>query len=140
MWDVCGSTHGTRLLLDPRGIRLQKAAKTYQQLRSYSHSISNQTPVYTGFVMASKLTLTMLAMLAMLATQLKSAARNMRSAQANAEVVQKYIDVEHISSFGVIPKCQQPETNSRPFHTEWVLGYDEEQLCSLKYPSVHNGA
>ena len=89
----------------------------------------------------------------------------MSSAHDNPEVVQKYIDCEveagrllpaqgsttnpiaqiHTSPFGVIPKRHQPEKwrlivdlSSPPGHS--VNGAVSEALCSVHYPSVHDGA
>ena len=85
----------------------------------------------------------------------------MGSATANPSVVQSYIDKEvsagrlvlsdgpdtqvHISSFGVIPKRHQPGKWRLIVDLSAPQGYlvndgISEALCSLKYPSVHNGA
>ena len=97
------------------------------------------------------------------AARLKSARKNLKSARDNPTVVQEYNDAEvqagrlvplpahidhnriHVSPFRVIPKCHQP--------SKWRLIVDlsspkghsvndgiSEPLCSLRYPSVHNGA
>ena len=92
---------------------------------------------------------------------LRSSRRNMGSATANPVVVQSYIDKEvnagrlvlsdvpdtqvHISSFGVIPKRHQPGKWRLIVDLSAPQGYSvndgiSEALCSLKYPSVHDGA
>ena len=92
---------------------------------------------------------------------LRPAQRNMGSAKANPAVVQRYIDTEmqagrlipvdgrkrqiHISSFGVIPKRQQPGKWRLIVDLSAPHGFSvndgiPEALCSLRYPSVHDGA
>ena len=97
------------------------------------------------------------------AARLKSARKNLKSAQDNPTVVQEYIDAEvqagrlvplpahtdqdriHVSPFGVIPKRHQPgkwrlivDLSSPKGHS--VNDGISESLCSLRYPSVHDGA
>ena len=94
-------------------------------------------------------------------TQLRSSGKNMASAKKNPEVVQAYIDSEvdtgrlmpvqdehpniHTSSFGVIPKRSQPGkwrliVNLSSPNGRSVNDGISAALCSLKYPSVHDGA
>ena len=92
---------------------------------------------------------------------LSPAQRNMGSAKANPAVVQQYIDTEmqagrvipvdsrkrqiHISSYRVIPKRQQPGKWRLIVDLSAPHGFSMnddilEALCSLKYPSVQDGA
>ena len=97
------------------------------------------------------------------AAHLNSARKNLKSAQDNLTVVQEYIDAEvqagqlvpipahinrdrvHVSPFGVIPKRHQPGKWQLIVDLSLPKGHSvndgiSESLCSLHYPSVHDGA
>ena len=91
------------------------------------------------------------------AVKLRSASRNMRSAEENPEVVEQYLAKEcglgrvvgplepdvriHVSRFGVIPKSHQPGKWRLIFDLSAPKGFSvndgiPSELCSLSYASV----